>query len=247
MKFRRVEGIRKSRTLTPAYFTSRHIFLPAEVIFHLSKFLQFGDFRNFIKATWPKGEEDETFQQRLWQLSSRKFVAKFLDRTEIEVLYHYDVDKVQDDRVKIELKSVLPILGGVMPPCGNKFVSLGAIRNYLETNMTMHLCDGGKHSPCVNFVESSTAKEHVCDQKHYHHYCPHHVYWWFYDYLVWEIRCREEQNEQRESGLIWLEFCLFRRCDLNRKDLQPNFDLPEFDVWNMCVSPPISALELLNE
>lgn len=205
MKFRRVEG-RKARTLTPAYFTSRHIFLPAEVIFHLSKFLQFEDFRNFIKGTWLNGEEDETFQQRLWQLSSRKFVAKFLDITEIEVLYHYDVDRVIDDRVKIELKSILPILGLVMPPCGNKFVSLSAIRNYLETNMTMHLCDGGKHSPCVNVVESSTAKEHVCEHKHYHHYCPHHVYWWFYHYLVYEITCLEEQNGQRESSSIWLVF-----------------------------------------
>lgn len=221
MKSGRLED-RKSRTLAPAYFTSRHIFLPAEMVFHLSKFLQFEDFRNLIKGTWFNGEEDETFQQRLWQLSSRKFVATFLDGRKIEVLYHYDVDRVSKDRVKIDLRSVLPILGGVMPPCGNKFVSVYAIRNYLESNMATHLCDGGKHSPCVNVVESSTAKEHVCEYKHYHHYCPHHVYWWFYDYLVYEIESLEERKQPGNS--TWLKFCLFKRCNLSVTRLLPDWD-----------------------
>ncbi len=138
---------------------------------------------------WPNGEEDETFQERLRQLSTRKLVAAFLNGREIEVEYKYDRERLLEDRVEVNLRSVLPILGEVELPDGNEFVNTLTMKEFLSKNVKLHKCEQGIHSFCRNvgvdpdeYVDDYL-EEDVCPQRHFHHYCPNHINRWFREYL----------------------------------------------------------------
>lgn len=195
-----------SRSLTPVYFTSRQISLPLEVIDHLSHFTKLDDFRNLIRAMWPNGEEDDTFKERLWQLSLGKYRATFFNKKEVEVEYSYDRERRSIQRVQIKMtKSLLPLFGGAVPPNPDGFVSPFAVRGFVYQRMNLHLCGGGMFSPCwrpelryagdysdeFDSDESDSDEERssddeeeiTCQFDHFHHYCPKHVCWWFERYL----------------------------------------------------------------
>ncbi len=211
-----------TRTLTPAYFTLRNIFLPMEMIILLSRFLTFKDFRNLVQAMWPNGEEDETFRERLLQLSLRKFWATFLNGKKIRVVYSYDHERFETDRLRVDLLSILPLLGGEMPPGVNRFMNKSEIKVFLKTNVSVHLCEGGIHSPCLNNVEDSKKKWHTCPFQHFHHYCPKHVCLWFEWYLIDAIAVQEKlyQFTQAPESTIWLDFASTTGCDFRAARLK---------------------------
>lgn len=204
-----------SRSLTPVYFTSREICLPLEIIYHLSHFTKLDDFRNLIGAMWPNGEENDTFEERLWQLSLGKFRATFFNKKEVEVEYSYDRERHPLERVQIKLtESLLPLFGGVVPPNADEFVNPFAMRSFVYKNVNLHLCEGGMFSPCrhpelryagydsdeydSDEERASDDEEGItCQHNHFHHYCPKHVFWWFKRYLSAAIARQRGINDYK--------------------------------------------------
>lgn len=118
----------------PAFFTSRKIFLPCEIILHIGSFLGFEDFRRFVRGIYPNGEGEKLFHQELCKLSTRKFEARFFDQRLIEVVYNYDPERTIEDRIHVEVESLLPILEGIELPTNDGFISIYTMDKFFKTH-----------------------------------------------------------------------------------------------------------------
>ncbi|ACH69431.1 rlp [Trichoplusia ni granulovirus LBIV-12] len=47
------------RRVCPAYFTRRKLHLPMELVEYLCQYMDTNTLSNFVKASWPNGEESE--------------------------------------------------------------------------------------------------------------------------------------------------------------------------------------------
>lgn len=225
-----------SSAIPAVYFTSRQIYLPLEMIRYLSRFLEFEQFRNLLRAMWPNGEGEDIFQERLEELSTRKFEIPFYNGEGIQVEYKYDREEPLADRVLVNLESLSPILGGVMPPDGRKFEAPYVLEDFIRGHVTLHECGDGIHSPCEYIYWNNDLEEApVCPANHLHHYCPGHVNAWCKYYLSTMIFQREgdygelvnysnpERREylltgSRTTDLYWIRFAHRKGC--------PNHDYP---------------------
>lgn len=59
--------------------TSNQYFLPYDVILYTSKYLDFQDYRGFIRVFWLNGEEDVVVRDILWHKSIHKFESTFFN------------------------------------------------------------------------------------------------------------------------------------------------------------------------
>ncbi len=186
-----------SRTITPVYFTSRQVFLPTEIIFHLSHFLEFQDFRNFVRAMWPQWRRRRHFQRKTTgNFQHERLLLLFLNGKTIEVEYNYDRERFLEDRVKINLQSMLPILGEVELPDGNEFVNTLTMKEFLYKNVKLHKCEQGIYSSCgVVAVDLDEEERDVCPHHHFHHHRPRHINRWLREYLSPMIALKNGQQD----------------------------------------------------
>lgn len=54
-------GKLSKRKICAAYYTRRKVHLPLEMVEQLCQYMDTDTFHNFVKASWPNGEEDDTF------------------------------------------------------------------------------------------------------------------------------------------------------------------------------------------
>ncbi len=99
------------------FFTSQQIQLPHDIIVYLSNFLRFEDFRNFLRALSPNGNEHEFLQpEHLWRLSTHKFTATFLNGKSLEIEYNFDPERTREKWVLVKVESLSPVIGEVVSP-----------------------------------------------------------------------------------------------------------------------------------
>lgn len=106
--------------------------LPKDVILHMSAFLKFEDYRKFVRALWPHGDEDDTVRQKLWQLSTHSISVEFCNGRLLEVEYNYDPERKREDRILINVENLLPTFGGVVPPASWEFVSVSQLNRFIK-------------------------------------------------------------------------------------------------------------------
>lgn len=148
---------------------------------------------SFFSATLRDGNEAGTYQELLGQLmSTRNVKATFLNGKEIEVEYDYDPERLHRDRVKIHVRDLLRVFGGItMPPDGSEFVSTFDAEKYLKTNPELHECLGSTSICCSHLGADSEREKDMSQCDHFHHYSPQHVDAWFKFYLTVAIMLRE--------------------------------------------------------
>lgn len=88
---------------------------------HLAKFMSFADYQSFIHSLWPADNENDIIPEKMWQLSTFKFVTVFMNGKRLEIENNFDPSKIKEDRILIKLDSLLPMFGSVVPPAMDKF------------------------------------------------------------------------------------------------------------------------------
>nr|BAF45598.1 c7-1.1 [Tranosema rostrale ichnovirus] len=194
----------------------RHIFLPLDIIFYMGKFLNFEDYRSFIRSLRPDGAESDIFRAKLWELSTHNMEAIFLNGKRLEIQYNFDPERLERDLVLINLDYLLPVFGGVMPPAMERFSSIYELYNFIEMNVHLNKCSNHRHAccPCHLFHDGEEFDKTFvkpaadnCEDGHFHHYCWEHVISWLGNYLEPAILLQESKQLFNEK--IAEQYALF--------------------------------------
>ncbi|BAF45611.1 d5.2 [Tranosema rostrale ichnovirus] len=189
-----------SNVSLPLLSTSMQDFLPLDVILYMARFLNFVDYRSFVRTIWPENDESDEIRKKLWQLSTHQFTARFLNGKELQVEYNFDPSRVKEDRIRINMDSLLPVFGRIILPRKNNFTSESYIHEFIEMHANLDMCSGRGHPSCQCYRMNVNSRgvetfvmpsEDVCKYGNFHHFCSVHVRYWLKYYLIPSVLLRE--------------------------------------------------------
>ncbi len=171
--------------------------VPSEDISSESAFLDYDNSQSFFTLLRSNGIN--SIPNKLWHLFTHKFEAKFLNGRTLEIEYNFDPRRSSKDRVLINLKSLLPVFGGIVPLGMDDFTSVLKMDDFVNMHVHLNKCFFGLHASCscgtsVNETKSVEPFGKICLDGHVHHYCSEHVRWWLQCYLESSILLRESKE-----------------------------------------------------
>lgn len=208
----------KSRVLrAPAVLRSPllegEIVVPLDIVLYLAKFLQFEDYRNFVRALWPAHDEDDVIQTTLWQLSTHTTEIEFLNGKRLNIGYNFDASRTKENRILFNVDSLLPVFGGVYPRQAEEYMGATKLQNFINMHVHLNMCSNRQYSGCPCYqlrcsgnnsvrVQNMVAahenvvkrEEPVCKYGHFHHHCSQHVRNWFDFFLTPTVLLREKPS-----------------------------------------------------
>lgn len=182
---------------------SSEIFLPLDVIFHMANYLNFADYRSFVRSIWPDGNESHSIRIKLWNLSTHKFQATFLNGKPVDIEYNFDPERKKDDRILINMNCLRPVFGGKLPPMKYQFANIFELYDFIKEEVQLDECLDHRHAACPCHLKRAglefygvILKPEVdeCENKHFHHYCWEHILSWLLNYLQMSILLRESEE-----------------------------------------------------
>lgn len=193
-------------------------FVPLDIILYLAGYLKFEDYRNFVRAFWPANDECDIVRNKLWQLSTHKIAVTFLNGKRLEIEYNFDASRAKQRRILFNVKTLLPVFGGVVPPRTDQFLSAPKLENFIRMHVHLNMCSGRQYAACLchqlkqcyTYIRVPIVKppEIACKYGHFHHYCSQHVRSWLDFYLTPNVLLREMPNlfdeDMSESFLLFL-------------------------------------------
>lgn len=188
--------------------------LPADVIIYLGDYMTSKDYVNFIRAVWPNHDEDESVGVKLWNKSTHRMRVKFLNGEYLNIEYNYDHTRIDRQRVLINVKTLLPVFGGLVPANMATFMDVQSLNAYVETCVRLNECRAYAYAscPCHLDVVTEAAGEFEppsvtgCADSHYHHFCSQHVNYWLLYVLGFSIKNLEEDSFDEEATTTFVEF-----------------------------------------
>ncbi|BAF45740.1 repeat element protein-d10.1 [Ichnoviriform fugitivi] len=193
------------------YFLIKEV-LPTDLILHIGNFMKFVDYVRFIRVLWPNNDEDESVRMKLWKMSTHRLRSEFMNGKYLEIEYNYDHTRIEEQRVLINVNTLLPVLGSVIPPDMETFVDVKRLLAFVEATVRLNGCCGHNNAscPCHLNVEPQDAgyfvppSENGCKDGHFHHFCAQHVNYWLSSVLEFSIKNLEEGsfNEQATSKFV---------------------------------------------
>lgn len=205
---------RKISSTTPRLpkLMSKEIALPKNVALCLgmSKFLSFADFRSLVRSVWPNNDESNIIRAKLWQLSTHIAELPFINGKQLSIEFNYNPWRNNQDCILINVESLLPIFGGIMPAAVDKFTSLSKIENFVRLHVHLNTCSDYRHHSCSCHLKNynlenarAFAKPSVAECKfgHFHHYCSEHVSHWIKFFLPSLLMAKGENNSPNENDI----------------------------------------------
>lgn len=171
--------------------------LPNYVILHISGFLNFEDYRNFVRALWPHGDENDSVRKKLWQLSTGTICIEFCNGQLLKVEYNYNPERKEEDCILINVENLLPAFGRVVPPGNWKFVSVSQLNRFIKRQIFF-----SKYPLARGAFRNKEATSYTCiwythtseERRHSHHLLWKHVYWWVNEHLEPMIKWRTPEH-----------------------------------------------------
>ncbi len=141
------------------------------------------------------GEEEDSVEEKLWQLSTHKFEAKFFNGKPLEIEYNFDPARPEEDRVFISLDSLVPVFGGVLPEpsAAGTFAAVWEMFEFVESSVHLNKCPARRRPQCYPGPYENPSVD-KCRYGHFHHYCWLHVVNWLDLYLKTTILLRESKE-----------------------------------------------------
>lgn len=136
-------------------------------------------------------------------LPTPRFEATFFDGQPLEVEYIFDASKEKDERIRVNVNCLLPVLGGITFPGLKKYESISELMDLVVMHVHLNMCSSREHASCSCHLlnefggayESFVKPEEVrCYRQHFHHYCWGHVASWLQHYLYTIILYRESKQ-----------------------------------------------------
>ncbi|BAF45724.1 repeat element protein-d6.1 [Ichnoviriform fugitivi] len=198
-----MESCKRRKTSAPAQptrpfprllpvLTAQYIYLPIDVYVYMSQFLNFADYRNFMESLWPRMNVDGAIQAQLRRLSTYRTTTTFINGETLAIEYNCDPWRKKDERVLVNIDSLLPVFGGVRPINVDQFTDVWSLKNFVRMHVHLDMCTERRYASCccyaqvvepygvAAFVKPLTNK---CEFQHFHHYCWQHVLHWLTYFL----------------------------------------------------------------
>ncbi|BAF45614.1 d6.1 [Tranosema rostrale ichnovirus] len=126
----------------------------------------------------------------------KNFEATFYNGRRLHIQYVFDPEKMGDARLRVNVNSLSPVFGGIVPLGGAQFMTLSKISNF---GQTIHLddCSAGINASCscrYNIPKDEEDLVHRCEYDHFHHYCALHLGSWLQYYLERSILLQESKK-----------------------------------------------------
>ncbi|AHY21939.1 repeat element 4 [Diadegma semiclausum ichnovirus] len=167
---------------------------PCEIFLHMSKFMNFQDFKNLTLALWPNGGQDNAISKKLWQMSTCTYRARFCNSHKtFKIEFNYDPTRARDDRILINVDSLVPAFGGISLPVDAEFLSVPQLNKFIikQIRSTQTLRTQSAASNIQHTSYHCTWHTHTLEERsHAHHLMWKHVSWWFNEYVVTHIQWR---------------------------------------------------------
>ncbi|AHY21968.1 repeat element 15 [Diadegma semiclausum ichnovirus] len=109
--------------------------LPADLIIYLGNFMQSKDYLSFIRGLWPDHDEDELVQLALWKKTTHRLRSEFMYGKPLEIEYNYDHTRIDEERVLINVYTLLPVFGGMVPPDTETFANVKRLNAFVERHV----------------------------------------------------------------------------------------------------------------
>ncbi|ULM71692.1 repeat element 36 protein [Diadegma fenestrale ichnovirus] len=180
--------------------------LPVDLILYLGNFMQFKDYSNFIRGLWPDYDEHEVIQLELWKKSTHRLRSEFIDGKHLEIEYNYDHTRTDEERVLINVNTLLPVFGGLVPPDTETFADVKTLNAFVETYVRLNECHAYQYASCPCHldvdpdvaIEFQPLSENACPDGHFHHFCSKHVIHWLSFVLEISIKTLENGSFNEE-------------------------------------------------
>lgn len=209
----------------PLPITLNRIYLPADIIVYMAQFLNFLDYKSFIRSLWPAYNESDIIRKTLWKVSTYKCKTKFINGKQLEIEYNFDPTRAKENRILINIDTLLPVFGGIASTTMDKFASISKLENFIKMHVHVNMCserryascpchlvnDGGQG--CEEFVKSLV---NTCEHGHFHHYCGKHIESWLKIFENNSIQLHQTGmtlpcNDVAETSILSLDDVVFLR------------------------------------
>lgn len=226
----------------PAFMRSNFIL---KKILEVADFMEFEEYQSFIENFFDKTHVHPKIQEQLWRMSTHQLTATFLNGKPLVIRYNYDPSRVQEERVLFDVDSLLPVLGGVVPPALSRFASLSQIHSFVKKHVHLNLCADREHASCPCHLGRDQAQVRAfvqpavdaCRDGCFHHYCSQHVGLWLGLYLARVVILRErrasstDDRDAAESFLVFLsETVYFAEFNVHHRDFELQ-SVPSREMW----------------
>lgn len=181
--------------------SNKQVVLPFDIILHISNYMKFVDYRNFVRAVWPIKEDcyDPEIEKKFWELSTHWTTLDFLNGKPLKIEYNYDPSR-KSAPVLINSECLLPVFGGIAPPENEKFLGIKTLSEFVETSVHLDQCLKAtyKMCPCKPAIKKRTVEgfvkpqEELCKKNHFHHYCSQHVIFWLHKICIVVLPIRSD-------------------------------------------------------
>ncbi|BAF45680.1 repeat element protein-c5.1 [Ichnoviriform fugitivi] len=157
-------------------FTKRGFRRPRGAPFNVSRYAMFDqEYRRFL-------------------LSMNKIEVTFFNNKSFKILYNFDAERPEEDRLLINWDTLTPLFGGVTPSGVRSFVRLAKIATFVQKHIHLDQCEVGLHNSC--FCGRTPPDDldifwDSCGDQHFHHFCSLHVRSWLWLYLHPKILSQE--------------------------------------------------------
>lgn len=179
--------------------------LPKRLILCLSmsEFLCFADFRSLVRSVWPDYNESDVIRARLWELSTYTAEVPFFNGKRLSIEFNHDPWREIQDCILINIETLTPIFGRIMPPAVEKFSSVSKIENFVRMHVHLNMCSDYRYRSCPCHLKNCNPNEarafakpsvEGCKFGNFHHYCSQHISHWLKFFLNPWLIAREEKR-----------------------------------------------------
>lgn len=195
-------------SIASTLFTMDSTTLPLDIILYLAHSMTFEDYRNFIRALWPNNDECQSIREKLWQLSCHRIKVRFINGSEVDIVYNYDPERQEKKRILLNFASLLPIYGPLYFPEINDFAPLSRVDNFIHMHCHLDMCSDDRYASCLchrirnrrrlnlgGEIQAAPSSGDQCGGGHSHHYCSLHVSFWLNYYVMPLIRQQITKTE----------------------------------------------------
>nr|ACJ72220.1 repeat element protein-like protein F1.2 [Tranosema rostrale ichnovirus] len=133
-------------------------------------------------------------------LNVKDFEATFYNGRRLSIQYDFDRERIAEERLRVNLESLAPLFGGIVPPGEAAFVTPSKIFNFVRI-IHMDNCKLGIYASCScrqNIMKCEEDSVDRCEDGHFHHYCATHVESWLRFYLELAILLQESDDYYRQ-------------------------------------------------
>lgn len=213
----------------PRPVTTKNIVLPLDIILHMAEYLTFDDFRNFIRSLWPNNDENHLVRAKLRRISTHKYTTRFMNGKQLEIEYNFDRLRDPEERILVNMNSLLPVFGGIVAAKLDKFTNIPKLCEFASMHVHLNVCSNHQHASCPCYLANigNAFREpsiHPCKHHHFHHFCSTHVSHWLKDFLYSSIIRREgcwcsEAGTVQSFQLFPDNIVCFRDLDMQLQNL----------------------------